>query len=438
MDRLGWFTAAPRLAVGVSGGGDSMALVLLADRWVRSRGGSLLALTVDHGLRPESAAEAARVGDWLAARGIEHRILRWDGEKPRSGIQAAARAARHGLLRQACAEAGIDQLALAHHRDDQAETVLLRLSRGSGVDGLAAMAAARMDGSLRLIRPLLPYPHERLLATCRAFGQEWIEDPSNRNPAYARGRLRAVAALLAGEGLDAAALAATARRAGRARAALESMTNTLLAEAADLRPEGWIRLRRGPLLAVPEEIGLRALARCLATIGVADRPPKAEALERLFAETAGDAASGRTLAGCRIVPVRSVRRDELVIAREPELADERTVAVPGQCVLWDRRFAVRLSGGRKAALTVARLGPSGWRTAVSEMAGLRRLALPEPVRDSLPALWDGDRLVSVPSLGFAGGFAGDGQARSDEVSFRPATPLVAPAFTVVSEPPCII
>lgn len=437
MERLGGFDSA-RLVVGVSGGGDSMALVLLADRWVRARGGSLLALTVDHGLRPESAAEAACVGDWLAARGIEHRILRWDGEKPHSGLQAAARAARYALLRQACAEAGIDQLALAHHRDDQAETVLLRLSRGSGVDGLAAMAAARKDGPLRLIRPLLAYPHERLLATCRAFGQEWIEDPANRNPAYARGRLRAVAALLAGEGLDAAALAATARRAGRARAALESMTNTLLAEAADLRPEGWIRLRRGPLLAVPEEIGLRALARCLATIGGADRPPKAEALERLFAETAGDAASGRTLAGCRIVPVRSVRRDELVIAREPELADERTIALPGQCVLWDRRFAVRLSSGRKAALTVARLGPSGWRTAVSEMAGLRRLALPEPVRDSLPALWDGDRLVSVPSLGFGGGFAGDGQARSDEVSFRPATPLVAPAFTVVSEPPCII
>lgn len=434
MERLGGFNSAPRLAVGVSGGGDSMALVLLADRWVRARGGSLLALTVDHGLRPESAAEAERVGGWMAARGIEHRILRWDGEKPRSGLQAAARAARHALLRQACTGAGIDRLALAHHRDDQAETVLLRLSRGSGVDGLAAMAAARTEGPLRLIRPLLAFPHERLLATCRAFGQDWIEDPSNRNPAFARGRLRAVAGLLAQEGLDAAALAETARRAGRARAALESMTGALLTEAADLRPEGWIRLRRGALLAAPEEIGLRALARCLATIGAAARPPKAEALERLFAEIAGDAATGRTLAGCRIVPVRSARRDELVIAREPELADERTAVLPGQYVHWDRRFAVRPSGRRKAALTVARLGPLGWRIAVSEMQGLRRLALPEPVRDSVPALWDGDRLVSVPSLGFAG----DGEARSDEVSFQPATPLVAPAFTVVSEPPCII
>lgn len=438
MERVVGFAPGIRVAVGVSGGGDSMALALLADGWARFRGGSILALTVDHGLRSESGAEAARVGWWLAARGIEHRVLRWDGGKPRTGIQAAAREARHRLLSEACLAEGIAYLALAHHRDDQAETVLLRLSRGSGVDGLAGMAAVRVavtaGGPVRLVRPLLSFSHDRLLATCRAFGQEWIEDPSNGSPAYARGRLRAVADLLEREGLDAAALAATARRAGRARAALEETTSRLLADAAALYPEGWIRLRREALLKTPEEIGLRALARCLATVGAAGHPPKAEALERLFAEIAGGSMAGRTLAGCRIIPVRSPKRDELVIAREPELADERATLIPGQPVWWDRRFLVRTTEEGGSPLTVARLGPAGWRIAVAERKDLRRLGLPEPVRCALPALWDGDRLVAVPTLGVFPG----GPARSDEVWFHPATPLVTPAFTVVSERPCII
>ncbi|CCC97941.1 protein of unknown function [Azospirillum baldaniorum] len=182
MDRLGGFETRPRVAVGVSGGADSLGLVLLAQRWAAERGGDVLALIVDHGLRAESAAEAARVGGWLQARGVAHAILRWDGEKPASGIQEAARAARHHLLAERCRKEGVLHLALAHHRDDQAETVLLRFSRGSGIDGLAGMAPVRAAGAVRVIRPLLDLPHKRLVATCRAFGQEWIEDPVQPQP----------------------------------------------------------------------------------------------------------------------------------------------------------------------------------------------------------------------------------------------------------------
>ncbi|KAA0678471.1 tRNA lysidine(34) synthetase TilS [Roseomonas genomospecies 6] len=425
MERLGGFEARPRLAVGVSGGADSLGLALLAQRWAAARGGALLALIVDHGLRAESAAEAARVGGWLQARGIPHAILRWEGEKPATGIQAAARAARHRLLAERCRDEGILHLALAHHRDDQAETVLLRFARGSGIDGLAGMAPVRAAGAVRVIRPLLDLPRDRLAATCRAFGQDWIEDPSNRNPLFARARLRAAGEALAAEGLDPLRLADVARRAARARNALESATAALLAEAAEIHPEGWLRLDPKPLLEAPEEIALRALVRCIAATGGAPYPPKDEAAERLYGEIGGGMFQGRTLGGCRILP----RRGRLVIAREPVGVTERLSLTPGGEVWWDRRFAVRLAAGQGGAVTVAKLGRDGWRTALAAGPDSGRIGLPEPVRETLPALWDGNGLAAVPHLGFSR----PGFTLSAVALHAPEAVLCGPAFPVVSD-----
>ncbi|CAO3446318.1 tRNA(Ile)-lysidine synthetase (EC 6.3.4.19) [Azospirillum argentinense] len=425
MDRLGGFETRPRVAVGVSGGADSLGLVLLVQRWAAERGGDVLALIVDHGLRAESAAEAARVGGWLRARGVAHAILRWDGEKPATGIQEAARAARHRLLAERCREEGILHLALAHHRDDQAETVLLRFARGSGIDGLAGMAPVRAAGAVRVIRPLLDLPHERLVATCRAFGQEWIEDPSNRNPRFARARLRAAGEALAAEGLDPPRLADLARRAARARNALEAGTAALLAEAVEVHPEGWLRLDPKPLLAAPEELGLRALTRCIAATRGAAYPPKDEAAERLFAEIAGEGFRGRTLGGCRILP----RKGHLVIAREPVGVTERLSLTPGGEVWWDRRFAVRLAVGAGGAVTVATLGREGWQMVRSAGPDSGRIGLPEPVRETLPALWDGNGLAAVPHLGFSR----PGFPLSAVALHAPGVVLAGPAFPVVSD-----
>ncbi len=180
------FESQPVIAVAVSGGPDSLALLLLVDRWARDQGGAALALTVDHGLRPDSAAEAAQVGAWAKARGIAHAVLPWTGDKPQTGIQAAARQARYRLLTEACAARGILHLAIAHHADDQAETVLFRRERGSGPAGLAGMTAARSLGAVRMIRPLLGWPKSALTQTCRHFGQDFVEDPSNRSDRFAR------------------------------------------------------------------------------------------------------------------------------------------------------------------------------------------------------------------------------------------------------------
>lgn len=426
MAALDGFEPAPAVAVGLSGGGDSLALVLLLRHWVAERGGSLLALTVDHGLRAESAAEAAAVGTVMARLGVPHRILGWEGDKPAAGLQAAARTARHRLMADACVEAGVLHLALAHHRDDQAETVLLRLARGSGTDGLAGMAAVRADGAVRVIRPLLGFSHGRLLATCRAAGLEWVEDPSNHNPRFARARLRAARDLLGGEGLDGDRLCEVARRAGRARAALEQATADLLAQTATIHPEGWVTLDPAPLLAAPEEVALRALAQSLATVGGAG-PVRDEALERLLGSLA--AGQGGTLGGC----VVRMRRGAVMVAREPAAVVDRRPVPPGGRILWDGRFDLQVSSRWDQPVEVAALGAAGWRKGAGQGGHSGLSDLPVPVRESLPSLWLGTEMLAIPMIGGAYEVDADGQTPMDRANFRAISPLGRPAFTVVSD-----
>src|SRR5437763_667593 len=190
LDSIGGFEAPPLIAVAVSGGPDSMALSLLAARWARQRGGEAWGLTVDHGLRPESGAEARTVAGWLAARAIPHVTLAWTGAKPTSGIQEAAREARYRLLAEWCRTHRVLHLLTAHHREDQAETYAIRRRAGSGPDGLAAMSVVRELSGCRLVRPLLAVPRARLAALLAAEGQPFLRDPSNTNPAFERARLR--------------------------------------------------------------------------------------------------------------------------------------------------------------------------------------------------------------------------------------------------------
>src|SRR5882762_7173586 len=187
---IGGFEAQPLIAVAVSGGPDSLALTILADRWARERGGQLAALTIDHRLRPESAEEARILGGWLTSRGIAHHVLVWTDPKPTTGIQEAARAVRYRLLAGWCRAQGCLHLLTAHHREDQAETYLIRKRAGSGIDGLAGMSALRELAGVRLVRPLLAVPKARLTALLETERQPFLSDPSNRNPVFERARLR--------------------------------------------------------------------------------------------------------------------------------------------------------------------------------------------------------------------------------------------------------
>lgn len=406
-----------------------MALCLLADRWVRARGGALLALSVDHGLRPDSVVEARTVADWLGARRIAHRVLPWRDHELRGSVQASARTARYRLLEGACAEDGILHLLLAHTRDDQAETVLLRLSKGSGIDGLAAMATVRETAEIRLLRPFLGIDKVRLRATCRGFRQEWVEDPSNTARHYARGRLRRTSAALAEEGLTPDRLADTARRAGRARSALEAGAAALMSRAVSIYPEGYATVDRALLIQAPEELALRTLSRCLLTVGAGDHPPRLERLERLYRALRGD-EGGRTLAGCRVVPDRA---GGVLICREPAATRAGPLeAWPDGSVApirWDGRFRIGPPAGPlPAGLEIRRLGVPG--RSILRSLGMLAERVPAMAMLSMPGLWHGDRLFAVPQFVTLQSTPVSCRMPMCRVWFEPSRRLTDPSFVV--------
>lgn len=419
------FEPTPHLAVAVSGGIDSTALTLFAAAWARARGGRATALTVDHGLRPESARESAQVASWCAARGIAHAGLRWSGPRPASGIQAAARAARYKLLEEWCCAHGVFHLLVAHQREDQAETVLMRLLRGSGVDGLAGMAAVVEHGVVRVLRPLLSVPRKRLEATLAAEGQAWIEDPSNRNPAYLRAKLRAEVSAFGARGLSIERLAGMASQFGRARVALEAGSAALLARAVAFHPAGFVWLDPEPFVTAPEALGLKALAALLTTVSGADYPPRRERLERLFRLLPQALGGGRTLGGCLLLP----RRGKVLVCREPAAAAPPTPARPGAATRWDRRFTLNLEAAAPRDWQIGALGPDA-ALIRDRVPAAAWAAVPAAARFGLPALRNGDGIVAVPALDYLPRCEG-GSELSVRVAFRPTRPLAAGRFTIV-------
>lgn len=399
MDRLGPFEPEAHLAVAVSGGADSLALALLLQAWAPARGSRVTALVVDHGLRHDAAAEARETVRVLSEQGLQAQLLRVRGPRPRANVQAWARAARYRLLTDWCARHGVLHLVLGHHMDDQAETLLLRLGRGSGLDGLAGMAPVVELRDVRLLRPLLEVPRAALEATLRARGLTWIEDPSNRDRAHRRVRLRQLNDALAGEGLTAARLAATAAHLARARAALEAAVADLLARAARPDPAGFLWLDPEPLIGAPQEVRLRALARSLMMVGGADYTPRLASLMRLEARLLAGLRRGATLGGCRILP----RKGRLLVVREAAAA--RPVRVePGQRLHWDGRFDIRLrrprTGARGRGLSLGPLGSAGWTALAGLAAPAGRDRVPAAAGPSIPALFDHRGPLEVPLLGY--------------------------------------
>ncbi len=283
------WAGAQKILLAVSGGPDSVALMLLAAEWRRGKTAPPLlhVATVDHGLRPEAHAEAEKVAEWAHRLGLSHDILVWTGDKPKSRIQELARQARYDLLFAHAARIGADVVATAHHADDQAETILFRLLRGSGPGGLAGMAASRKRLGLIHARPLLQCSKTELIACCAAKAHPFLTDPSNHDPAYARTRMRALSGLLAKEGLSRESLLLLGRRAARAEAALAARAAAVAANLAAAREPGLYRADVSNLAREPEEIFLRVLAREIVPLAdplrdtLGDRPLRLERLEAL-------------------------------------------------------------------------------------------------------------------------------------------------------------
>ncbi|MET4701900.1 tRNA(Ile)-lysidine synthase [Constrictibacter sp. MBR-5] len=418
MAALGPFEAEPRLAVAVSGGSDSIALAVLADRWCRACDGSVLALTVDHGLREGAAAEAADAGRILAREGVAQHVLRWEGAKPAAGIQAAARAARYRLLEDACAAAGILHLLVAHHADDQAETLLLRLGHGSGPFGLAGMSAIRERRRVRVVRPLLTATRARLRATLETSGIPWLDDPSNRNPAFARTGARDLLQAAAPHAPAGPALAASARRLGRARQAAEGALAGLIAAAVTLRPEGYALVDAALFSAAPADARLRLLAAVTGALGGGDWPPRDERVERFDHRMRDAGFRQHTLGGCLVRAVRGA----FLVCREPEVAPTLTVAA-GERLHWDGRFDIAVPAGSGEGLTV---GPFG-----AARRDRRRSLLPASVRAGLPVLRDVRGIVAAAEPLRADESVDPAAIPSLSATFRPRRPLMGPGFALV-------
>jgi tRNA(Ile)-lysidine synthase len=251
---------AKAILLAVSGGPDSTALMLLATAWAKESGVPLHVATVDHRLRPESRQEAEAVAAAAARHGLSHQILNWEGEKPKTRLQERARDARYHLLCAYAQEIGANYLATAHHADDQAETILFRLLRGSGLDGLAGMAAFSQRGALIHARPLLGLRKADLIAICEQADEPFVRDPSNENPAFARTRLRRLTEIFRKEGLDHAALLRLGARAARAEVALMQEAQRLAQSLAATRSPDLFTADISALADAPEEILRRLLA----------------------------------------------------------------------------------------------------------------------------------------------------------------------------------
>jgi len=390
--------ALPSLAVAVSGGADSMALMLMLVAWRQLIGEDapeLSVLSVDHGLRREAAEEVQFVARISRKYGLAHKAFRWSGANSEGNTQANARNARYDLMCEWCAHQQISHLLVAHTLDDQAETVLLRLARGSGVDGLAAMATSRTWNTTVIYRPLLGVERARLLRLVEDVKCAYVSDPGNHDLKYDRVRFRQALALLEPLGVDAHGLAQTAGRLAQAREALDVSSVLAIAKSVEIFDAGFCILEPGQLEHHPYEIRRRVLSRLLRAVAGRSYAPSHTPLAKLLAWVQVRDRPTRTLGGCLLMS----RKSKIWIMRETgRTALPEILLQPGQSLVWDGRIRVSLSASAENPLVVKALG-------VDDYARIKpllksKLNYPSALAAGLPSFWHSDALYAVPHLNY--------------------------------------
>lgn len=342
----------PAIGLAVSGGADSLGLLLLAQRWAASlpQPPRLHVYTLDHGLRAEAAAEVAMVLGVARSRGLDATGLRWEGGKPQAGLQEAARLARYRLIGQAMASDGVGVLLTGHHRKDQAETVLMRLAHGSGLEGLKGMAPMAEIEGVRVHRPLLDVHPDALAGLVQDAGLLPVADPSNLDPHYERVRWRQAMPALAELGLDASTIVQFAARMGEADAAIAQMADACFAEMVRLDGFGAARIALAPFAALGAAVSTRVLSRVLNIVGGRQKPRALGQVERLRDAICADSlAKSHTVLGC----VVRLKGDVIAVAREPGRAMPADAMLgPRSELVWDERFRI-INGSDDAGLTAS-------------------------------------------------------------------------------------
>ncbi len=384
IDRLALDPVPGRVLVAVSGGSDSVALLLLTQDWAMRHGVQVSVVTVDHQLRRESGQEADWVHRLCDRLGLPHRTVVWDDWQGQGNKQAAARAARYRLIRSVCPDPATP-VFVGHTLDDQAETVLMRIKRGSGVDGLAAMVPRRrLPNGLELLRPMLEISRADLRRYLAARGQTWCDDPSNDNPDYDRIRMRHALPHLAQLGLDPATLSKLAHSMQRAGAALSVATQTAARDIVIQDALG-VKLSLAGLFGTPDEIRLRLLAAALMWTSGSPYRPRLSSLEKVW--HAVQRGRVQTLMGCVLSP----RKSCVWIDREfSALPDTSTPAISG--AIWDGHWAY--AGPAHSDWIIAPLGPMG----VAQLPKDIKKRQPSRRLQVQPALFAGEILQATPTL----------------------------------------
>lgn len=385
------FTTAPpaRLGVAVSGGGDSIALLHILTRCFQDQDVTLCAATVDHGLRPESAEEARRVARLCADLDVEHEVLQWADWDGSGNLQDQARRARIRLLSEWARRQGIHVVALGHTADDQAETVLMRLARSAGVNGLSAMSVRTTRDSITILRPMLGLTRADLRDYLTRNGLSWSDDPSNEDLRFDRIKARDALAVLAPLGITAQKLSEVASYMGQARDALD--WHAFLAARSHVRVDGGsIVIDLRGFRTLPEEISRRLLVRSVQWINGAEYAPRRAALGDLVAALRDRRSV--TLAGCRAVAQGSA----IWLCRECEAVRHETAA-PGSA--WDGRWRV-IGPDAGDQIEVRALGTEG----LAQCDGWRAVGRPRPALTSTPAVWRGNLLLAAPLAGHPAGW----------------------------------
>lgn len=389
------FESPPTILVATSGGPDSLALALLSHQWAINQGGKAVAITVDHQLRDGSTAEARHVKAWLTGRGMEHHILTWErteGNKaPQTAIQATARKARYQLLGQWCKDHSVRHLLTAHHAQDQLETFMIRLAKGSGLKGLTSAQGVVPTSFGRILRPLLPLDPYRLKATLNHFQQPFLLDPGNENEGFTRVRWRQLLPPLAVEGITAQTIQKTLDRLNHAQRLLDQHVSRLLHQHVILSPYGYAVLKKDALQESPEAVE-EMLKRILAIIGTRIYPVRRQALHHAMDMMKLDKSI--TLGGCQIL----CKPEGWWVVRELAAVRENTPVQQPGTYLWDNRFKVVIP--QKNPCRIAALEEAG----VQQMEGIckeRAKDIPRIVLKTLPALWQEDKLLKAfPSFLF--------------------------------------
>ncbi len=381
-----------KLGVAVSGGGDSMALLALADDFARAQGVQVHVISVDHGLRSGARDELALVAAFCAARGLPHRVETWSGWDGAGNLQGAARAARYHLINQWADSVGLNTVLLGHTADDQAETLMMRLARGAGVDGLSAMAPRRVRDGVTYVRPLLDITRAELRAYLGRHGIAWADDPSNDDTSFARVAMRQALTQLEPLGLTAKTLAGVARNMRQSREALNWQAFQAAHDVAQVRC-GAVRVDVQKFRDLPAEISRRLLVQAVMWINGGGYPPRRSGIAGVQAAV----AEGRTttLDGCQISfagPVMWIYRELNAVRDSTSKLDE----------VWDSRW--RVDGPEnKPDWHVGAVGEDG----LSQRPDWRDLGLPRGAMLTLPAVWNGPELVAVPVFDGAAGWSAE-------------------------------